>query len=69
MTAALETSELTKTYGDAPALEPIDLTVAAGERVVLLGHNGSGKTTMLRLVAGLLEPSGGTAEVLGYPVG
>ena len=69
MTAALETAELSKTYGDAPALEPIDIQVAAGERIVLLGHNGSGKTTMLRLVAGLLEPSGGSARVLGHPVG
>jgi ABC-type multidrug transport system ATPase subunit len=69
MTSALSTHGLTKTYGDAPALEPIDLDVAQGERVVLLGHNGSGKTTFLRMAAGLLEPSGGSAEVLGYPVG
>lgn len=69
MTAALETVGLTKTYGDAPALEPIDVQIAQGERVVLLGHNGSGKTTFLRLVAGLLEPSAGTATILGSPVG
>jgi ABC-type multidrug transport system ATPase subunit len=69
VTAALEAVGLTKSYGDAPALEPIDLAVAEGERVVLLGHNGSGKTTFLRMVAGLLEPSGGTASVLGAPVG
>jgi ABC-type multidrug transport system ATPase subunit len=69
VTAALETVGLAKTYGDAPALEPVDLTVARGERVVLLGHNGSGKTTFLRMVAGLLEPSAGTARVLGAPVG
>lgn len=69
MTAALETVGLTKTYGDAPAVEPIDLQVAEGERVVLLGHNGSGKTTFLRMAAGLLEPSAGTASVLGAPVG
>jgi ABC-type multidrug transport system ATPase subunit len=69
VTAALETVGLTKSYGDAPALEPIDLRIAQGERVVLLGHNGSGKTTLLRLAAGLLEPSGGTATILGSPVG
>lgn len=69
MTAALETVQLTKTYGDAPALEPLDLVVGEGERVVLLGHNGSGKTTLLRMVAGLLEPTGGTASILGHPVG
>jgi ABC-2 type transport system ATP-binding protein len=66
---ALETVGLTKTYGDAPALEPIDLQVAQGERVVLLGHNGSGKTTLLRMAAGLLEPSAGTATILGSDVG
>jgi ABC-type multidrug transport system ATPase subunit len=69
MTAALATSELTKTYGDAPALAPIDLQVAQGERIALLGHNGSGKTTLLRMAAGLLEPTGGSASVLGHPVG
>jgi len=69
VTDALATTELTKTYGDAPALAPIDLAVAEGERLVLLGHNGSGKTTLLRMVAGLLEPSGGSAAVLGHPVG
>jgi len=69
VTAALETQGLTKTYGDAPAVEPIDLQVAPGERVALLGHNGSGKTTLLRMVAGMLEPSEGTATVLGAPVG
>jgi ABC-type multidrug transport system ATPase subunit len=68
-TAALETIGLCKTYGDAPALEPIDLHVAQGARVALLGHNGSGKTTLLRMAAGLLEPSGGTATILGEPVG
>jgi ABC-2 type transport system ATP-binding protein len=66
---ALATHELSKTYGDAPALAPIDLEVAEGERVALLGHNGSGKTTLLRLVAGLLEPTGGSATVLGHRVG
>ena len=50
---------LTKDYGDLPALAPLDLTVAPDEAVVLIGHNGSGKTTFLRMAAGLLEPSGG----------
>jgi ABC-type multidrug transport system ATPase subunit len=60
---------LTKSYGDAPAVGPLDLSVGAGERVVLLGHNGSGKTTLLRMAAGLLEPTLGTITVCGEPAG
>ena len=56
---------LSKSYGDAQALAPLDLEVARGESVVLVGHNGSGKTTVLRLVAGLLDPTDGEAEIDG----
>jgi ABC-type multidrug transport system ATPase subunit len=61
--------ELTKDYGDRPALAPLTLSIAVGERVAVVGHNGSGKTTMIRMAAGLLDPSGGTVEVMGHPVG
>ena len=60
---------LIKTYGDAPAVGPVDLTIEPGERAVLLGHNGSGKTTLLRMAAGLLEPTTGSIAVLGHDVG
>jgi ABC-type multidrug transport system ATPase subunit len=60
---------LTKDYGDLVALDALDLTVDAGELVVLVGHNGSGKTTFLRMAAGLLEPSSGTVTVAGHPAG
>jgi ABC-type multidrug transport system ATPase subunit len=66
---ALETTVLTKTYGDLVALAPLDLVVPDGERLVLIGHNGSGKTTLLRMVAGLLEPTDGRAMVFGSPAG
>src|SRR5690606_19114278 len=66
---ALELAELSKTYGDAPALGPIELTVGVGERVVLLGHNGSGKTTLLRLAAGMLDATTGRVHVVGHEVG
>jgi ABC-type multidrug transport system ATPase subunit len=66
---ALIADGLVKSYGDAPALGPVDLTVAANERVVLIGHNGSGKTTLLRLSAGLLDPTSGTVSLCGHAVG
>lgn len=66
---ALAVAELSKTYGDAPALGPIDLSVGVGERVVLLGHNGSGKTTLLRLASGMLDATTGTVHVVGHDVG
>lgn len=67
--AALEAVDLTKDYGDGPALAPLSLRVEPGEQVALVGHNGSGKTTLLRMVAGLLEPSGGRVTVFGEAAG
>jgi len=58
-----------KSYGDLVALEPLDLKVKVGERVALVGHNGSGKSTMLRLVAGMLELTEGTITIGGDPAG
>jgi len=69
MTAALTTVQLTKDYGDRPALEPLDLEVAQGQHVALVGHNGSGKTTLLRRAAGLLDPSDGDVFIMGHKSG
>lgn len=72
-TAALSLDGLTKTFavetGERPALAPLTLEIPVGQRVALVGHNGSGKTTMLRMVAGLLDPSGGRVLVDGHPCG
>jgi ABC-type multidrug transport system ATPase subunit len=65
----LEANGLAKSYGDVLALHPLDLTIEAGESVVLVGHNGSGKTTLLRLVAGLLDPTEGGVDVDGAIAG
>ena len=59
----------TKSYGDLVALAPLDLAIRAGERVALVGHNGSGKSMFLGMTAGLLEPSDGSSEVAGAPAG
>jgi ABC-2 type transport system ATP-binding protein len=59
---------LRRTYGEVVALDQLDLEVARGECVALIGHNGSGKTTTLRLVAGFLEPTAGEVIVAGDDV-
>lgn len=61
----LQLRGLRRTYGEVVALDQLDLEVAHGECVALVGHNGSGKTTTLRLVAGLLEPTNGDVIVAG----
>ena len=61
----LRTEHLTKDYGRYRALNDVDLDVAPGEVVGLLGPNGSGKTTALRLVLGFLQPTSGRATVDG----
>jgi osmoprotectant transport system ATP-binding protein len=59
---------VTKRYGDAVALGPIDLDVPAGRTTVLLGPSGCGKSTLLRLINGLVAPDEGTLRVLGEAV-
>ncbi|MCL2393986.1 MAG: ABC transporter ATP-binding protein [Acidimicrobiaceae bacterium] len=66
---AIRARGLTKDYGDLVALEPLDLDIPEGQLMVLVGHNGSGKTTFLRMTAGLLDPSAGSVEVAGEPAG
>jgi ABC-2 type transport system ATP-binding protein len=65
----LEAEGLTKEYGQLVALAPLDLRIEHGEAVVLVGHNGSGKTTFLRMASGLLEPTDGRLSVDGHAVG
>src|SRR5512139_3811031 len=59
---------LTRRFGDFVAVDHINFQVEAGEIVGYLGPNGSGKTTTIRMLLGLLAPSDGNATVLGYDV-
>jgi daunorubicin resistance ABC transporter ATP-binding subunit len=65
---AIEARGLTKLFGEIRAVEGLDLHVPAGTVFSLLGPNGSGKTTTVRMLATLLKPDGGTAKVNGYDV-
>ncbi|RRR69193.1 MAG: ABC transporter ATP-binding protein [Candidatus Viridilinea halotolerans] len=63
--AVIETNRLTRRFGSVTAVDQLDLTIYSGEIFGLLGHNGSGKTTTIRLLNGVLTPSMGSARVLG----
>jgi heme exporter protein A len=65
---AIETRDLTKYYGYRQVLGGIDLSVKAGEFLVLFGPNGAGKSTLIRILCTLMKPSGGTAKVAGYDI-
>jgi ABC-2 type transport system ATP-binding protein len=68
MTAAIEIAGLTKSYGDHAVLRGVDLRVPSGTIFALLGSNGAGKTTVVKILSTLLKSDGGTATVNGYDV-
>ena len=69
MADAVVAEELTKRFGSRLAVDRVSLSIGEGEVFGLLGPNGSGKTTIIRMLCGVLEPSGGRAVVGGYDVG
>jgi len=69
MTALVETRGLRKQFGSKVAVDDLSLTVRRGEVFGFLGPNGAGKTTSLKMLLGLIEPSAGSAMVLGAPIG
>ena len=67
-TPAISAHKLTKRFDDFTAVDQVDFDVHAGEIFGFLGPNGSGKTTTIRMMLGLMRPSQGSIEVLGMPV-
>lgn len=65
MESVIDVRELTFSYGAAPVLEDVSFSVRRGDFVCMIGPNGGGKTTLLRLMLGLLTPQRGTVRVLG----
>ncbi|PWB66428.1 MAG: multidrug ABC transporter ATP-binding protein [Deltaproteobacteria bacterium] len=65
---AIRMKELSRRFGDSTAVESLSFSVAEGELFGLVGPDGAGKTTVMRLLAGILDPSGGDAWVMGRSV-
>ncbi|HTP00441.1 MAG TPA: ABC transporter ATP-binding protein [Anaerolineales bacterium] len=64
----IEVNNLTKTFDETPAVNGLNLQVRAGEMVGLVGPDGAGKTTAMRLLCGALHPTAGTMRVAGYEI-
>jgi branched-chain amino acid transport system ATP-binding protein len=64
----LETAKLTKYFGDTHAVDNIDFTIAEGEVLALIGSNGAGKTSLVNLISGLIEPDSGQIFFRGVDV-
>ncbi len=62
----IQTENLSKAFGKITAVDGLDLTVERGEIYGLVGPDGAGKTTTMRLLAGIMDPSGGSATVAGF---
>jgi ABC-2 type transport system ATP-binding protein len=66
--SAIETHGLRKSYGEVHALRPLDLQVPKNSIVGFLGPNGAGKSTTIKLLLGLIQPTGGSAQVFGMDI-
>src|SRR5512141_2784128 len=62
----IDVQDLSKSYGTVPAVDGLDLQVRAGEMVGLVGPDGAGKTTAMRLLCGALRPTSGSMRVAGF---
>ena len=62
----IQLSEVTKSYNNTMVVDHLNLQIASGEIVGLIGHNGAGKSTTLKMIAGLVEPTSGLVQVMGH---
>ena len=67
-TIRLRLRELSKRFGGSPAVDGVSVDVLDGEFLVLLGPSGCGKTTLLRMIAGFIQPDGGAIELDGREI-
>ncbi len=65
---AIKTSELTKRFGENVAVDSLNLDIQKGELFGLVGPDGAGKTTTMRMLSGIMRPTSGDAEVAGYSI-
>jgi ABC-2 type transport system ATP-binding protein len=65
---SIQTIDLTKKFGNKTAVNLLNLTIKKGELFSILGHNGAGKTTIIKMLCCLLKPTSGTALVLGHDI-
>ena len=65
---SIQTMDLTKKIGNKTAVNHLNLTIKKGELFSILGHNGAGKTTVIKMLCCLLKPTSGTALVLGHDI-
>src|SRR5579883_1136893 len=68
MPVIIETRDLTRRFNGLTAVDHLNLSVSEGEIFGLVGPDGAGKTTTLRMLCGLMDPSEGSASVAGYDV-
>ncbi len=64
----IQVEALSRTYGDLTAVDQVSFEIGPGEIVGLLGHNGAGKTTIMKMLTGYLEPTGGSIEIDGLNI-
>ena len=63
---AIEARDLTKVFGDLTAVDKVSLEVEKGEIFGIVGPDGAGKTTLMRMLAGIMDPDGGEASITGF---